>query len=292
MTDFTEVIPDRHLYRAVEACCMDGGRLIIPTSVRKLIRRYAPFASQIEQRDRRAFLAELADLTECALPPIEAVQINITPHALDYEQLTSFLQALIAVAEPVIGAGSFVACGYGETPGTYEALRPQIHVVDYSEDGLALTRLIEAFDAINTVPGLNAYISIGLFKPRHQWCNPRGRGSEADLIGTMAFVGDFDAGRGHKPETCLDRLPCEPSLIVETSAGNYQPWIFLDRPYPASEAKPLFAALTRSMGSDSTFSCEHIFRPPGTWNWPTQKKVRDYGRALEPQLARIVEFLL
>src|SRR5207249_867311 len=152
----------------------------------------------------------------------------------------------------------------------------------------AFAGLVEAFEAINRVPGSNAYVSIGLFKPRQDWVKPHGRGSEADLVGTLAFVGDFDAAReGHDPATCRERLPQAPHLTVETSAGNYQPWTFLDRPYPAAKAKPVFQALTGVLGGDATFSCEHIFRPPGTWNWPTGKKVRDYGRAPEAQLARL-----
>jgi len=207
-----------------------------------------------------------------------------SPRRLDHNQLDPFVARLIAVAAG--HAGTFVVFGGGEAPGTYAALRRQIHAV---ENGVgALQGLLDAFDRINAVPGLNAYISIGLFKPRDQWRNPNGRGSEADLIGTMAFVGDFDVGRGHDGAVSIGQLPMAPHYVVETSAGSFQPWIFLDRPYSVAEAKPVFAALTRALGGDATFSCEHIFRPPGTWNWPTGKKVRDYGRSPEPQLARLI----
>jgi len=177
---------------------------------------------------------------------------TINAYPLDLEQLEPFLRRVIDVAECWY-EGNFVACGYGEVPGTDERLTSQIHVVPNDLD--ALGRLIDAFHTINRTPGLNAYLSIGLFKPRDQWRNLRGRGGEDDLIGTLAFVGDFD--RGHDPATCLDRLPLSPHFVVETSAGNYQTWQLLERPYPVGEAKPLFAALTRALGSDHTFSCEH-----------------------------------
>lgn len=210
------------------------------------------------------------------------------PRQLDRAQLEPFLERAVGVTE--CWGGCLVACGYGEQPGMYARLEPQIHVVENDFD--AVENLIGAFEAINAVPGLNGYLSVGLFKPRDQWRNPAGRGAECDLIGTFAFVGDFD--RGHDPASFLDRLPLPPHAIVETSAGNFQPWLFLDRPYPVSDAKPVFKALTRAMGSDATFSCEHVFRPPGTWNWPGRKKVLavaqgGHGRAPQPQLARAVD---
>jgi DNA primase RepB-like protein len=191
------------------------------------------------------------------------------------------LERLIVPAEP--DGGCFVVFGAGEAPGSHAKLDNQIHVVE--NDANALPNLLDACDAISATPGLNVYVSVGLFKPREQWHNPDGRGAECDLIGTLAFVADFD--RGHDPATYLDRLPLAPHAVVETSPGNRQAWLFLDRPYPAGEAKPLFEALTRSIGSDTTFSCEHVFRPPGTWNWPSRKKLAG-GRPPEPQLARLV----
>ena len=206
------------------------------------------------------------------------------PRALDHEQLDPFLQRLLVVTAG--HDGCLVAFGAGEAPGTYETLPPQIHVVENGPD--AVPGLLDAFEQINRVPGLNGYVSIGLFKPREQWIKPNGRGSEADLVGTLAFVGDFDAARGD-PDASVERLlrlPVSAHCIVETSLGSYQAWVLLDQPYSVAEAKPVFAALTGALGGDATFSCEHVFRPPGTWNWPTQKKVRDYGRSPEPQLAR------
>lgn len=213
------------------------------------------------------------------------------PRRLDQAQLRPFLDRLIAVADG--RSGCFVAFGAGEEPGTYAKLASQTHVVENGAD--ALPELIAAFEAINSTPGLNAYVSVGLFKPREQWRNPVGRGAECDLIGTMAFVADFD--RGHDPASCVDRLPLPPHAVVETSPGNRQAWLFLDRSYPVAEAKPVFEALTRAIGSDATFSCEHLFRLPGTWNWPGKKKVLPvakggHGRSAEPQLARLFDPVL
>jgi hypothetical protein len=204
-----------------------------------------------------------------------------SPRRLDRAQLDPFLQRLIAVAEG--HGGYFVAFGAGEAPGSYEKLSRQTYVVENGPE--ALGELVAAFEEINRVSGLNGYISVGLFKPRSEWLNPTGRGKEDDLIGTLAFVGDFDGK--HDPGTFAARLPLPPHTVVETSAGNRQAWFFLDRPYPAAEAKPVFHALARAAGADHTHSCEHLFRPPGTWNWPTAIKVKE-GRSPVPQLARII----
>jgi hypothetical protein len=211
-----------------------------------------------------------------------------TSHNLDHEQLDPFLARLIAVAGD--RSGLFVAFGVGETPGAYERLSPQTYAVENGPNAQA--ELLAAIEQINTVPGLNAYISIGLFKPRDQWVNPNGRGKEVDLIGSLAFVADLDSKGGEDQNAAIDRLPVTPHYVVETSAGSLQAWFFLDRPYPVAEAKPVFEAITKALGGDDTFSCEHVFRPPGTWNWPTKKKVTKYRRSPQPQLARLVEAVL
>lgn len=207
---------------------------------------------------------------------------------LDLDQLVPFLTRLAAVATG--HAGCLVACGYGEAPGTFERLPNQTHVVQNGPD--AVCELVGAIERINAVPGLNAYVSIGLFKDRSLWGNPAGRGTEADLVGTLAFVADLDVARGHDTLAALGRLPVAPHCVVETSLGSFQAWVLFDRPYPARDAKPLCTALTRALGGDATFSGEHVFRPPGTWNWPTRKKVVDYGRSPEPQLARLATEVL
>src|SRR5690606_19945024 len=94
----------------------------------------------------------------------------------------------------------------------------------------------------------------------------------------LGLVADMDADTGKASGT----MPIDPSYIVSTSPGNLQPaWIF-DRPLSAAEAKPLAAALRRATGSDAgTADVSHVWRVPGTLNWPNAAKLAR-GRPMEP----------
>ena len=209
-------------------------------------------------------------------------------YPIDRQHLDPFLYRLIDAAGAT--PGCFVIAGFGELPNSdasWRVLPPKIRVIP--NDGDAFDAMIAAVEDINRTPGLNAYASIGLFKAHSLWVkkDSLSKGSEADLIGSLAAVGDFD--QKHDAATWRERFPLTPHVVEETSAGNFQPWTFLDRPYPPDELKPVLQALATACGSDKTHSCEHVFRLPGTWNWPTEKKARDYGRALAPQRAKLVE---
>ncbi|TIT73002.1 MAG: hypothetical protein E5W60_03370, partial [Mesorhizobium sp.] len=72
----------------------------------------------------------------------------------------------------------------------------------------------------------------------------------------------------------IGELPLEPNLILETSPGNGQPFWLFDRPLKPAEAKPLAEALKRATGSDNgTADVTHVWRVPGTLNWPNRKKL-------------------
>src|SRR5262249_677217 len=49
-------------------------------------------------------------------------------------------------------------------------------------------------------------------------------------------------------------------------------------------------ALARCTKSDSTHSCDHVFRVPGTLNWPSQRKIAK-GRSPVPWQSRLTFFL-
>jgi hypothetical protein len=71
-------------------------------------------------------------------------------------------------------------------------------------------------------------------------------------------------------------------MVIETSPGNYQPFIMFDRPLTPAEAKPLAAALRRATGSDhGTVDVTHVWRVPGTKNWPNKAKLKR-GRSPDP----------
>ncbi|MBA3517902.1 MAG: DUF3987 domain-containing protein, partial [Rhizobiales bacterium] len=75
--------------------------------------------------------------------------------------------------------------------------------------------------------------------------------------------------------------------ILETSAGNQQAIYIFSEPLTPAEAKPLAEALTNAIGCDyGTKDVCHVWRIPGTLNWPNKKKVVA-GRSAIPQLVRV-----
>ena len=103
------------------------------------------------------------------------------------------------------------------------------------------------------------------------------RGKESDILAVLGLVVDLDADTGKAGD-----LPAEPNYVLETSTGNFQPFYLLDRPLPPEEAKPLAAALKRATGSDhGTADITHVWRIPGTLNWPNRKKL-ERGRDRAP----------
>ena len=148
-------------------------------------------------------------------------------------------------------------------------------------DAEAYNGIFRATETLAKVPGANCYIGISLMTAG---LNISQKGKEADVLGVLAAVTDWD--RKNDPATRDDRLPWAPMAEVETSPGNFQCWYFFDRPYSVAEAKPVLTALAGCTKSDSTHSCDHVFRVPGTLNWPSQRKIAQ-GRSPVPWRARL-----
>jgi hypothetical protein len=134
--------------------------------------------------------------------------------------------------------------------------------------------MIDAVMAFEGVPGVNLY---------SPWCVMRGdlapgrKGAERDVQHVLAAVADIDNDK------CIQReIQVEPSYIVESSPGNFQHVYIFPNPLPVSEAKPVLCALHAAVGGDSAQKdCSHVWRIPGTLNWPTKSKLAR-GRSPEP----------
>ncbi|MGP4670659.1 DUF3987 domain-containing protein [Agrobacterium salinitolerans] len=110
------------------------------------------------------------------------------------------------------------------------------------------------------------------------------RGGEADIVAVLGLVVDLDADTGRAGE-----MPVTESLRLETSPGNFQPFILFDSPLPVAEAKPLASSLRRATSSDhGTADVAHVWRIPGTLNWPNTAKL-NRGRPANPVLVTFVE---
>ncbi|MCK1728260.1 DNA-primase RepB domain-containing protein [Bradyrhizobium sp. 142] len=77
-------------------------------------------------------------------------------------------------------------------------------------------------------------------------------------------------------------MPVEPSYVIETSPGNTQQVILFDRPLRPEEVKPLAIGMKSAASCDhGTADISHVWRIPGTLNWPTKNKLAR-GRSAEP----------
>ena len=95
-------------------------------------------------------------------------------------------------------------------------------------------------------------------------------GGEADIVVVLALVGDLDSDKGKKAVS-LAKLPLAAPYVVETSAGNYHATFPLQRALTVAEAKPIAIALSNAIGGDTgTKDTSHLWRIPGTLNWPCQ----------------------
>jgi len=158
-----------------------------------------------------------------------------------------------------------------------------------SDSGGTITRhpvgdvdgMVDSVEAHSETANVNCYVGLQVMRRGLE----RGkRGKEHDIVAVLGLVVDLDADTGKTGNT-----PIDPNLVLETSPGNFQPFILFDRPLLPAEAKPLAAALRRATGSDhGTADVCHVWRIPGTLNWPNRKKL-DRGRLPNPADVTIVE---
>lgn len=113
---------------------------------------------------------------------------------------------------------------------------------------------------------------------------PGAKGDEQHVVASLGLVVDWDADKYQ-----LDTLPLEPPYVIETSAGNLQPVFPLARALDNGKAKALAVALSDFVGADAgTKDLSHVWRVPGTLNWPNKRKV-ERGRPPEPQPVRVAK---
>jgi AAA domain/RepB DNA-primase from phage plasmid len=172
--------------------------------------------------------------------------------------------------------GKLVLAVYGEDPDTRERFAEVRHFQVGAQ--AAMTAAAMEFDG---VPHRNIYAPLAVMRPDLE----AGRkGGEGDVVFSLALVIDGDADKGKDRPTS----PVPADYIVESSFGNVQEFLFLDRPLPSAEAKPLARALQRATGAEFADDISHVWRVPGTLNWPNATKL-GRGRSREPQPVRILK---
>jgi predicted P-loop ATPase len=132
-------------------------------------------------------------------------------------------------------------------------------------------------------PRLNLYVPWSIFRKDF----PRGsKGGEDHVVALLAIVGDLDSDLG-KTSVTLDGLLVQPTYVVETSRGNFHATYPLSRALSPKDAKPLATKMSEAIGGDNgTKDISHLWRIPGTLNWPSKKKL-ERGRPDVPQLVTV-----
>jgi hypothetical protein len=134
--------------------------------------------------------------------------------------------------------------------------------------------MVESIMAHSTTPNANAYADVQVMR---KGLARGARGTAADIVAVLGLVVDLDADTGK-----AGSMPVEPNMVVETSPGNFQPFVLFDRPLSVAEAKSLAEAMKRATDSDNgTADVAHVWRIPGSLNWPNRKKL-ERGRASAP----------
>jgi hypothetical protein len=174
--------------------------------------------------------------------------------------------------------GKLVLAIFGEDPDTREKFAKARHFEIGDVDGM--TNAAMEFDGI---PHRNVYAPMAIMRPD---LAPTAKGREVDVLCVLALVIDGDADKGRERPTA----PLPANYIVESSAGNCQEFLFLDKPLTLSEAKPLARALQRATKAEFADDLSHVWRVPGCLNWPGASKVHDpkRNRSRMPQPVKII----
>jgi len=175
--------------------------------------------------------------------------------------------------------GDLVVVGYGEDPDSGIALRPVIgHFPVGNIDGTVQFVMGHANEA-----HLNLYMAPAVYRHGLSYVS---RGKKEDIVAVLGFVADFDDDNA---TNYIARMPLPPHYVLETSEDRFQAFLLLDKPVSPEEAEEAAKSLKSFCQCDhGTADINHVWRIPGTLNWPNKKKV-DAGRGKAPQLVKVVK---
>ncbi|MFS8051603.1 DUF3987 domain-containing protein [Rhizobium sp. BR 317] len=209
------------------------------------------------------------------MPKIPAVKQPNTAAAFDECAVRSHVGMLHQLAVGI--AGKFVVSTFFANPTGEDRTGGIIsHHAVGDVDGTVDAVMAHAF-----TPNANVYICPSIMRPTLE----RGKkGGEGDVVAVLALVADLDDDTGRS-----GTMPIDPAYVIESSPGNFQCFLLLDRPMPPGEAKPLAMALKRAANADHcTADMSHVWRVPGCLNWPNAKKLAR-GRSPDPVTVSVAE---
>jgi putative DNA primase/helicase len=123
--------------------------------------------------------------------------------------------------------------------------------------------------------GHNVYIEA---RTVHAGLRGNARGTLADTAWVFGLVADGDADKGKGGS-----ITVRPSLVIETSPGNFHYWYLFTRAIPADQAKIIGDAIRAGTGTDQdTGVITQCYRVAGTPNYPSAAKQARGRITVEP----------
>lgn len=191
--------------------------------------------------------------------------------------MTAYLEMLTTSAKATEVDGKLVLTGYGEDPHTGEKLSSLVKHFAIGD----VSRMADQAMAWTIKQHINVYLAPVVMRPD---LPARKRGGKDDIVAVLALVADYDDEDAANWPT---RVRIVPSWILETSPSRFQTGFLLD-PSDSAHAETLAQRLRLTAKCDhGTGDIDHVWRIPGTLNWPNAKKAKA-GRSLEPVLVRDV----
>jgi hypothetical protein len=201
--------------------------------------------------------------------------VNTAPAALDLQAVGLYTILLHKVAKEAVDVGKAPADGVLILAAYREGEMPiNRHFAIGDVDGMT-------WAAIELGVSRNVYAPLCIMHPADLTSN--GKGRESDVAAVLGLCVDGDSDHGHD----APQPPVPANLTIESSSKNLQHFILLSEALPVDEAKQFGRALKRATKADSADDMCHVWRVPGTLNFPGKSKLVR-GRSPHPQSVRIV----
>ncbi len=211
------------------------------------------------------------------MPPSADLTQTMTHKKNNASCLEAHLQNIQHLAEKVED-GVLIVSSFGQNPRTGTTLQPRISHFHLGQ----IEQMKARIDECSKQKHRNIYMPLCVMRSDL----PAGKkGSEKDIVAVFGLVADFD---DNDAANWANRIPCNPSYVLETSPGRFQVGFLFDKPLSPKKAKPMAQGLKNYCNCDhGTADISHVWRIPGALNWPNKKKV-DSGRSPEPWEVRYV----
>jgi hypothetical protein len=198
----------------------------------------------------------------------------------DIAAIHEHVNLLHRLAAPLAGQGKLVVASFGQDPKKGKSLVPKICHFPIGQ----IDAMVDAIARLTQERHRNVYSSVAVMRLDL----PDGeKGGEADIVGMLGAVEDFD-----DPDAAQwkERLPVDACYALETSVDRFQAFLLTDDPLvDLTTAKRLAIKLKTFTNCDhGSADLSHVWRIPGTLNWPNAKKLKE-GRPADPQLVRVIE---